>query len=35
MEHQNFSKYVVLAIAVFFIVTGDYASFFHHIKTVI
>jgi len=35
MERSNFGKYVLLAIAVFFILAGDYPSFFHHVKTII
>lgn len=35
MERLNVGKCVVLAVAVIFILTGDYPSFFRHIKTII
>jgi hypothetical protein len=35
MERSNLGRYVLLAIAVFFIVAGDYTSLFHHIKAFI
>jgi hypothetical protein len=35
MERSHFGKYVLFAIALFFILAGDYPSFFHHIKAII
>jgi len=35
MKHLNVGKYAPLAIAVVFILTGDYVSFFTHVKTIV
>jgi len=35
MKRSHFGKYILLAIALFFIIAGDYPSFFQHIKSVI
>jgi hypothetical protein len=35
MERLNVSRCTLLAIAIIFILTGDYASFFTHIKAII
>jgi hypothetical protein len=35
VERLNASRYTPLAIAIFFILTGDYPSFFTHIKAII
>ena len=35
LERSYFGKYALVAIAVFFILVGDYPSFFNHIKAVI
>jgi hypothetical protein len=35
MERLNVGKYVPFGIAIFFALTGDYASFFTHVKAII
>lgn len=35
LVRSNSGKYLLLAIAVFFIVAGDYASFLQHVKRII